>query len=240
MNEADLEMQWPAGLWRTPRVNKVVRAIQKNRRKASSSRSPVRSILHDDTRQDDDRIGETGSTGQQGRTEWAGRAGSTAGQDTAGRMSREDKRQINCSELMARRALIAAQDEYSYSLEVDRAREIRRRQVFELEGRRRVDRRNYINAVPEITDGFIIQLKYSDGRIQKRSFSSSQPFQDLVAFVGMDEMASEIFSLQPAMSSNLLLSTLSGTILNQGISSPQTLFVLWMSGDEVLVCTVPL
>ncbi|XP_049334291.1 uncharacterized protein LOC111190304 [Astyanax mexicanus] len=46
-------------------------------------------------------------------------------------------------------------------------------------------------------------------------------------------MASEVFSLQLAMSPTPMLSTLTGTLEVNGISESCTLYVLWMSGDDV-------
>nr|XP_023665910.1 uncharacterized protein LOC111842969 isoform X2 [Paramormyrops kingsleyae] len=134
-------------------------------------------------------------------------------------------------------ALRSQQDEeYQRSLSIDRERERRRRQVQERELRRVQvinTRKEKINRIPEAENGMTIQFKFPDGALKRRRFLSCQPFQDLVAFAGCDEMASEIFSLQMAMSPTSLLSTKEGSIADNGITAPCTLYILWMSGDEV-------
>lgn len=58
---------------------------------------------------------------------------------------------------------------------------------------------------------------------------------DLFAFAGSDNMASEVFSVQLAWSSNTILSTVDGSLSDHEISSPSTLYVLWMSGAQIEV-----
>ncbi|XP_049325126.1 G2/M phase-specific E3 ubiquitin-protein ligase [Astyanax mexicanus] len=79
----------------------------------------------------------------------------------------------------------------------------------------------------------VIQFKYPDGGLKRRRFLPSQLFQDLVAFAGNVDMASEIFSLQKAMSPISILSTQRGSLADNGITAQCTLYILWMSGDEV-------
>lgn len=59
--------------------------------------------------------------------------------------------------------------------------------------------------------------------------------QDLVAFAGLDEMASEVFSVQLPLSLSPLYSNLGGTLQDHGIVGPSTLYVLWLSSDEIQV-----
>uniref|UniRef100_UPI0037E7F621 uncharacterized protein n=1 Tax=Semicossyphus pulcher TaxID=241346 RepID=UPI0037E7F621 len=56
---------------------------------------------------------------------------------------------------------------------------------------------------------------------------------DIVAFAGSEEMASEIFSLQKAMSPTAHLSTRGSSLADNGITEPCTLYINWMSGDAV-------
>lgn len=58
---------------------------------------------------------------------------------------------------------------------------------------------------------------------------------DLFAFVGSDNMASEVFSVQLVRSSNTILSTVDGTLSDYEISSSSTLYVIWMSGVQIEV-----
>ncbi|KAG7276100.1 hypothetical protein CRUP_026188 [Coryphaenoides rupestris] len=90
---------------------------------------------------------------------------------------------------------------------------MRMRQIVDGEQRRKkaiLDRETLINSIEEHDDGAAIQLKYPDGRTTRRRFNVSQPFQHLVAFAGTDEMATEVFSLQPAMSPNAIYSNCAG------------------------------
>lgn len=59
--------------------------------------------------------------------------------------------------------------------------------------------------------------------------------QDLVAFAGVDDMASEVFSVQFPLSPTPLYSNLTGTLEDHGITGASTLYVLWLSLDEVQV-----
>ncbi|ROI15246.1 G2/M phase-specific E3 ubiquitin-protein ligase [Anabarilius grahami] len=56
---------------------------------------------------------------------------------------------------------------------------------------------------------------------------------DLFAFAGSDDMASEVFRVQLSWSSNTILSTVDGSLLDHEISRPSTLYVLWMSGVQI-------
>ncbi|KAG5275392.1 hypothetical protein AALO_G00119760 [Alosa alosa] len=87
-----------------------------------------------------------------------------------------------------------------------------------------------MTSVPEPEEGILIKLKFSDGRLQRRRFETHQ---DLVAFAGMDDMSSEVFSLQLAMSPTPILSTSTGTLADNGIHESCTMYVLWMAGHEV-------
>ncbi|XP_048107482.1 uncharacterized protein LOC125300046 isoform X2 [Alosa alosa] len=93
-----------------------------------------------------------------------------------------------------------------------------------------VERRQHMTSVPEPEEGILIKLKFSDGRLQRRRFETHQ---DLVAFAGMDDMSSEVFSLQLAMSPTPILSTSTGTLADNGIHESCTMYVLWMAGHEV-------
>ncbi|XP_049325136.1 uncharacterized protein LOC111188805 [Astyanax mexicanus] len=139
--------------------------------------------------------------------------------------------------LLQWRALRCQQDEeYQVSLQIDRERERRRRQLLERELRRVhvINTRNeWIDSIPEPENGMVIQFKYPDGGLKRRRFLPSQLFQDLVAFAGNVDMASEIFSLQKAMSPISILSTQRGSLADNGITAQCTLYILWMSGDEV-------
>lgn len=129
---------------------------------------------------------------------------------------------------------LLADDTHSESS--DSQNEMRRRQIGDGEQRRRkeiLDREKLISGVKEPDDGVAIQLKYPDGRTTRRRFNVSQPFQHLVAFAGTDEMATEVFSVQPAMSSNAIYSSSTGAIKDHGINGPCTLYVLWLSSNQV-------
>ncbi|KAF4115370.1 hypothetical protein G5714_002859 [Onychostoma macrolepis] len=90
-----------------------------------------------------------------------------------------------------------------------------------------------VNRIAEPEQGIAIQLQYPDGTRRTRNFVVSQPIQDLFAFAGSDDMASEIFRLQLSWSSNTILSTVDGSLSDHEIRRPSTLYVLWMSGAQI-------
>nr|XP_055028588.1 uncharacterized protein LOC129417784 [Misgurnus anguillicaudatus] len=115
-------------------------------------------------------------------------------------------------------------------------REHQRRQMETLEQRRRqkiAERRMHLSGITEPEQGILLQFQYPDGSRKTRRFLESQPVQDLFAFAGSDNMASEVFSVQLAWSSNQILSTADGSLSNHDISSPSTLYVLWMSSVQI-------
>lgn len=59
--------------------------------------------------------------------------------------------------------------------------------------------------------------------------------QHVVAFAGSEEMATEIFTLQNAMSCTALQSTRRGSLADSGITAPCTLYILWMLADALEV-----
>ncbi|XP_058626489.1 uncharacterized protein LOC131537205 [Onychostoma macrolepis] len=115
-------------------------------------------------------------------------------------------------------------------------RDHRWRHVESLEQRRRqkiAERRAHVSRIAEPEQGIAIQLQYPDGTRRTRNFVVSQPIQDLFAFAGSDDMASEIFRLQLSWSSNTILSTVDGSLSDHEIRRPSTLYVLWMSGAQI-------
>nr|XP_023669462.1 uncharacterized protein LOC111844854 isoform X2 [Paramormyrops kingsleyae] len=139
--------------------------------------------------------------------------------------------------LPERHALPSQQDEeYQHSPVLDQEMERRRRQFQERE-LRRVEvintRKKMMNSIPEPDNGVTVQFKYPDGTLKRRRFLPSQPFQHIVAFAGSEEMATEIFTLQNAMSRTSLQSTQRGSLADSGITAPCTLYILWMLGDAL-------
>ncbi|XP_048837376.1 uncharacterized protein LOC125711944 isoform X11 [Brienomyrus brachyistius] len=127
-------------------------------------------------------------------------------------------------------------EEHRHSPVLDREMERRRRQFLERE-LRRIEaintRKKMMNSIPEPDNGVTVQFKYPDGSLRRRRFLPSQPFQHIVAFAGSEEMASEIFTLQKAMSCTSLQSTQRGSLADNGITAPCTLYILWMLGDAL-------
>lgn len=60
--------------------------------------------------------------------------------------------------------------------------------------------------------------------------------QNLMDFAGNNDLASEIFFLSVASAGTRLLSTMTGTLAEHNLTTPCTLFVLWLEGEEVEVC----
>ncbi|KAL6484547.1 hypothetical protein MHYP_G00065920 [Metynnis hypsauchen] len=81
----------------------------------------------------------------------------------------------------------------------------------------------------EPSRGLLLKFKYPNGFIRMRKFTVSEPIQVLFDFVGQDEMASEIFSVQEATLSTPIESTSSESLMDHGINTSATLYVLWIS-----------
>ncbi|XP_077057358.1 G2/M phase-specific E3 ubiquitin-protein ligase-like [Siphateles boraxobius] len=90
-------------------------------------------------------------------------------------------------------------------------------------------RRQRMAARVEPLDGEYLKAKYLNGDVNKRKFIMSDPIQVLFDFIGKDEMASEVFRIQEATSSNAIESTSTGSISDHGIKPFCTLYVLWTS-----------
>ncbi|XP_052396257.1 G2/M phase-specific E3 ubiquitin-protein ligase-like [Carassius gibelio] len=86
---------------------------------------------------------------------------------------------------------------------------------------------------PEPSDGFRIQLKYCDGSMKSRRFLPTQSLQILMDYAGNDNSASEIFWLSMPSAGTRLSSTMTGTLEEHNLTTPCTLFVQWLEGDEV-------
>ncbi|XP_067298642.1 uncharacterized protein [Pseudorasbora parva] len=131
------------------------------------------------------------------------------------------------------RAIRYQQDEeYNASLLADIEKD-RRRHCYEvLEERRKKaieERRQRMAARVEPLDGEFLKAKYPNGDVNKRKFIMSDPIQVLFDFIGQDEMASEVFKIQEATSSNSIESTSTGSISDHGIKPLSTLYILWTS-----------
>lgn len=85
----------------------------------------------------------------------------------------------------------------------------------------------------EPSDGISLKFKYPDGSVKIGKFTKSEPIQVLFDFVGQDDAASEVFKVQEAGYSTAIESTSGGLILDQGIHTNSTLYVLWMSSMNV-------
>ncbi|RXN22005.1 G2 M phase-specific E3 ubiquitin- ligase-like protein [Labeo rohita] len=81
----------------------------------------------------------------------------------------------------------------------------------------------------EPLDGEFLKVKYPNGDLIKRKFIVADPIQVLFDFIGQDEMASEVFRIQEATSSNAIESTSTGSISDHGIKPFSTLYILWTS-----------
>uniref|UniRef100_A0A8C1B7G6 HECT domain-containing protein n=1 Tax=Cyprinus carpio carpio TaxID=630221 RepID=A0A8C1B7G6_CYPCA len=86
---------------------------------------------------------------------------------------------------------------------------------------------------PEPLDGFRIQLKYCDGSMKSRRFLPTQSLQNLMDYAGNDDSASEIFWLSMPSAGTRLSSTMTGTLEEHNFTTPCTLFVQWLEGEEV-------
>ncbi|XP_030271699.1 uncharacterized protein LOC115581031 [Sparus aurata] len=94
------------------------------------------------------------------------------------------------------RALRARQDEeYLESLQTDQERALERRQLN-------------LSDQAEPQDGIPLQVKYPDGHVVRRRFLLMQPIQHLFDFVGSDDMATEVFSIQRARASPIRSTTM--------------------------------
>ncbi|XP_054876983.1 uncharacterized protein LOC129352142 [Poeciliopsis prolifica] len=136
-----------------------------------------------------------------------------------------------------RRSLLSQQDEeYEESLLADQENE-RKRQCYKYWEERRIkaieERQQRLAVYEEPSSGLLLKFKYPNGFIRKRTFNVSDPIQVLFDFVGQDEMASEIFSVQQAISSTPIDSTSSGSLMDHGIATSVTLYVLWISTLEI-------
>ncbi|XP_056099424.1 uncharacterized protein LOC130078001 isoform X3 [Rhinichthys klamathensis goyatoka] len=131
------------------------------------------------------------------------------------------------------RAVRSQQDEeYNASLLADIEKDRRRRCYEVLEEKRKKaieERRQRMAARVEPLDGEYLKAKYPNGDVNKRKFIMSDPIQVLFDFIGKDEMASEVFRIQEATSSNAIESTSTGSISDHGIKPFCTLYVLWTS-----------
>ncbi|XP_015259137.1 PREDICTED: G2/M phase-specific E3 ubiquitin-protein ligase-like isoform X2 [Cyprinodon variegatus] len=135
------------------------------------------------------------------------------------------------------RSLRSQQDkDYEESLLADQEKE-RRRQCYKALEERRIkaieERRQRLAVHEEPSTGLLLKFKYPNGFITKRTFNVSDPIQFLFDFVGQDEMASEIFSVQQATSSTPIESTSSGSLMDHGITTSVTLYVLWISTVDI-------
>ncbi|XP_055073116.2 uncharacterized protein [Misgurnus anguillicaudatus] len=135
------------------------------------------------------------------------------------------------------RAIRAQQDqEYNRSLLVDQEKERKKLAYQACEERHQKaiqGRRQRMSACEEPSEGVLIKFKYPNGHINMRKFILSEPIQILFAFVGQDDIASEIFVVQEAASSTSVKSSSSGSIMNHGIKASTTLYVLWFSNMDV-------
>ncbi|KAM9486989.1 G2/M phase-specific E3 ubiquitin-protein ligase-like isoform 2-T2 [Clarias gariepinus] len=135
------------------------------------------------------------------------------------------------------RAIRAQQDqEYKESLLVDEEKELKKLayQASEEKRQKAIEtRRQRMAMCNEPSDGALLKFKYPDGHISMRKFNLSESIQDLFDFVGQEDMASEIFEVQEATSSKSIKSSSSGSILDHGIKAPSTLYVLWLSHQDV-------
>ncbi|XP_051989784.1 uncharacterized protein LOC127648961 [Xyrauchen texanus] len=86
---------------------------------------------------------------------------------------------------------------------------------------------------PEPLNGFIIQLKYHNGSMKSRRFLPTQSLQNLMDYAGNEDSASEIFWLSMPSVGTRLLSTMTGTLEEHNLTTPCTLFVQWLEGEEV-------
>ncbi|XP_030294372.1 uncharacterized protein LOC115594428 isoform X2 [Sparus aurata] len=139
--------------------------------------------------------------------------------------------------LQESRTLRSQQDEeYRKSLLADQQKEIRKRALENIEERRRMaikERCQRMADREEPSEGISLKIKYPDGSIKIGKFTESEPIKVLFDFVGRDEAASEVFKVQEAGSSTAIESTSGGLILDQGIQTNSTLYVLWMSSMDV-------
>ncbi|KAF5897304.1 G2/M phase-specific E3 ubiquitin-protein ligase-like, partial [Clarias magur] len=94
-------------------------------------------------------------------------------------------------------------------------------------------RRQRMAMCDETSDGVLLKFKYPDGHISMRKFNLSESIQDLLDFVGQEDMTSEIFEVQEAISSQSIKSSSSGSIMDHGIKAPSTLYVRWFSNQDV-------
>ncbi|XP_048032152.1 uncharacterized protein LOC125258945 isoform X2 [Megalobrama amblycephala] len=112
-------------------------------------------------------------------------------------------------------AIRSQQDEEYNALLADIQKD-RRRHCYEvLEEKRKKaieERRQRMAARVEPLDGEYLKAKYPNGDVNKRKFIMSDPIQDLFDFIGQDEMASEVFRIQEATSSDAIESTSTGSI----------------------------
>ncbi|XP_049437710.1 uncharacterized protein LOC125892029 [Epinephelus fuscoguttatus] len=131
------------------------------------------------------------------------------------------------------RALCARQDEeYLESLQTDQERDqAQRREVDVYRKRKEALERRRLNLSDqaEPQDGISLQVKYPDGHVVRRRFLLMQPIQHLFDFVGSDDMATEVFSIQKARASPIRSTTM-GRIIDH-INESCTVFVTW---DDVM------
>ncbi|XP_052413120.1 uncharacterized protein LOC127958334 [Carassius gibelio] len=126
-------------------------------------------------------------------------------------------------------------DEYNQSLIADQAKELQKMNSEESENRRRKaidERRAQIASLPELAHGVPLKVKYPSGLMRTRKFVLSESIKALFDFVGEVEDATEWFQIQEALSPPLR-NDLCGTIFERNIRGPTTLFVQWISSEDV-------
>ncbi|XP_051948348.1 G2/M phase-specific E3 ubiquitin-protein ligase-like [Xyrauchen texanus] len=114
----------------------------------------------------------------------------------------------------------------------DREKEMRR-QCLEAQEKSRLqaieDRRKRIANYEEPIDAVPIKFKFPNGVEKIRKFILSDTIQILFDFVGQDDLSSEVFYVQDAISSTPLENNLSGTLNDYNIQGHSTLYVIWVS-----------
>ncbi|XP_049898937.1 G2/M phase-specific E3 ubiquitin-protein ligase-like [Epinephelus moara] len=135
------------------------------------------------------------------------------------------------------RAIHAQQDqEYNETLLEDQEKEMKKRayQAFEERRQKAIQaRRQRMAACEEPSDGVSLKFKYPNGYVNMRKFCLSETIQVLFDFVGQHEMASEIFKVQEATSSRSIESNSFGSIMDHDLKASSTLYVLWLSNQDV-------
>ncbi|XP_035272499.1 PH domain-containing protein DDB_G0287875-like isoform X2 [Anguilla anguilla] len=148
-----------------------------------------------------------------------------------------DMEEAHGQENVASVTLNDRQDSVSLEAQLVQQERDRKRQTLQLyEARRRQtieERRRRLALYPEPRDGVCIQVKYGDGSARRRRFYVTQSIQILFDFAGLDDMATDVFHIQTASSSTTTPSTSTGTLSEHGITTPSTVYVLWLGPGEV-------